>query len=135
MEDTSDAYYTALHRRYEVFERRQRIREKEKLQFERYKMRSRIDLLRNMSIPAWTAVVTTVLSRTPIVETSSIDKTTEESVLDAWAKGREKIKLEGMDWLRNKLVREGEEVMKRYDQLLPSEPKRSVIPSFSPAHC
>ncbi|WWD20411.1 hypothetical protein CI109_104887 [Kwoniella shandongensis] len=108
LEDTSDAYYHLLHRKYEVFERRQRIREKEKLQFERYKMRSRIDLLRNMSKFSWATIVGTILSRSP----------------DEWAKGREKIKEVGVDWLRDRLVREGEEVMKRYEELLPAEQKK-----------
>ncbi|KAK8849781.1 hypothetical protein IAR55_005117 [Kwoniella newhampshirensis] len=108
LEDTSDAYYHLLHRKYEVFERRQRIREKEKLQFERYKMRSRIDLLRNMSKFSWASTVGTILSRCP----------------DEWIKGREKIKEVGVDWLRDRLVREGEEVMKRYEELLPAEQKK-----------
>jgi hypothetical protein len=105
-EDTSDAYYIALHKKYEVFERRQRIREKEKLVHERFKLRSRIDLLRNMSIPAWSAILAAVLSRG-----------------EAWTDGRAKLKDVGMDWLRHRLVSEGLEVMMRYDQLLPVEKK------------
>lgn len=138
VEDTSDAYYASLHRKFEVFERRQRIREKEKLQFERYKMRSRIDLLRGMSAPAWIAVVSTVLSRAPhphpgLVNHSHGDgESASERGLSrvgpggdgVWAKGREKIRVKGVEWLRSKLVREGEEVMKRYDQLLPNESKK-----------
>ena len=88
-----------------MFERRQRVREKEKLNFERYKMRSRVDLLRNMSIPSWTSFVTGLLSRH------------EES----WKAGRARLQQVGLDWLRDRLVKEGLEVMKRYDQLLPVE--------------
>ena len=113
MEDTSDAYYISLHKKYEVFERRQRIREKEKLQFERYKMRSRVDLLRNMNGPGWATVVATVLSRSG-----------SRGELPMWDKGKQKVMEEGMDWLRGKLVREGEEVLRRYDQLLPVESKK-----------
>ena len=105
-EDTSDAYYINLHKRHEVFERRQHIREKEKLMFERYKMRSRIDLLRNMSVPSWTVVVAAVLSRD-----------------EPWESGRAKLGDIGVEWLRHRLVREGLEVMQRYDQLLPVEKK------------
>ena len=105
-EDTSDAYYINLHKRCEVFERRQHIREKEKLMFERYKMRSRIDLLRNMSIPSWSVVVAAVLSRDEL-----------------WVSGRAKLGDVGVEWLRHRLVKEGLEVMKRYDQLLPVEKK------------
>lgn len=110
-EDTSDAYYMALHRKYEIFERRQRIREKEKLIFERYKMRSRIELLRNMSSLSWATVVNTVLSREGD---------------PSWAKGRESLrrKPEGIDWLRERLIKEGKELVKRYDQLLPVETKK-----------
>ncbi len=105
-EDTSDAYYTHLYKRYEVFERRQRIREKEKLQFERYKMRSRIDLLRNMSTHSWAVVVSAVLSRD-----------------EEWTSGRGKLRKVGVGWLRDRLVGEGLEVLRRYDQLLPVEKK------------
>ena len=106
-EETSDAYYISLHRRYEVFERRQRIREKEKLVFERYKMRTRMDLLRNKSPQAWSAVVSAVLSRRE----------------EFWTAGRARLAVEGIDWLRNRLVKEGLEVLERYDQLLPVEKK------------
>lgn len=74
--------------------------------FERYKMKSRIDLLRNMSTHAWAAVVAAVLSRG-----------------EEWTAGRAKVGLAGADWLRSKLVKEGMEVMRRYDQLLPVEKK------------
>ncbi|OCF40680.1 hypothetical protein I317_05529 [Kwoniella heveanensis CBS 569] len=108
-EDTSDAYYMQLHKKYEVFERRQRIREKETLQFERYKMRSRIDLLKNMPKLTWSSVVSTILIRG-----SKID----------WARGKERIKGKGADWLRSQLIKEGEEVMKRFDELLPPEQRK-----------
>lgn len=119
MEDTSDAYYIALHKKCEVFERRQRIREKEKLQFERYKLRSRIDLLKGMSKTSWSAVVSVVLSRSVL----NIGSGNEECE-DRWAKGREKLGREGVDWLRDTLVKEGEELMKRFDQLLPPEHRK-----------
>jgi len=77
--------------------------------FERYKMRSRIDLLKNMSSASWSTVVSTVLSR-------GGDKT--------WTKGREKVGDMGPDWLRSRLVREGRELVRRYDQLLPVEPRK-----------
>lgn len=81
-------------------------------------MRTRIELLRGMSVSAWSAVVWTVLAR--------------EDTSGHWVKGKEKVKTEGVDWLRRRLVREGEEVMRRYDQLLPSDSKRCAR-SFSPA--
>jgi len=43
-----DAHYNQLHKKYETFEKRQRRREKERLQHERYKMKERVDLIRGM---------------------------------------------------------------------------------------
>ncbi|ORY34604.1 hypothetical protein BCR39DRAFT_513576 [Naematelia encephala] len=111
IKDTSDAYYISLHRKYEVFERRQRIREKEKLQFERYKMRSRIDMLRTMPKPAWANVVSAIFART------------DEN--GRWDKGKAKVQQEGTEWLQRRLLKEGAEVMQRYEELLPSEHKKT----------
>ncbi|WRT69825.1 uncharacterized protein IL334_006816 [Kwoniella shivajii] len=108
-EDTSDSYYIHLHRKYETFERRQRIREKEKLQHERYKMKSKIDLLKNMPKLTWSTIISTILNR----------GSSEE-----WLKGKEKIKEKGDEWLKRKLVKEGEEVLKRFEELLPPEQKK-----------
>ncbi|RSH81250.1 uncharacterized protein EHS24_008687 [Apiotrichum porosum] len=110
VEDMSDNYYEQLHRKFEAFERRQRIREREKLQFERYKMRARIELLRNLPGPQWASVVQAILARADN---------------GRWARGRRKLELEGgADWLRRWLIREGQEVLGRYDQLLPNESKK-----------
>ena len=46
--DTSDATYEKRHRKYETFEKRQRLREKEKLKHEQYKLKERIEQLRGM---------------------------------------------------------------------------------------
>lgn len=46
--DTSDAIYEKRHRKYETFEKRQRLREKEKLKHEQYKLKERIEQLRAM---------------------------------------------------------------------------------------
>ncbi|BEI82681.1 hypothetical protein CcaverHIS002_0305490 [Cutaneotrichosporon cavernicola] len=119
-EDTSDAYYEKQHRKFEVFERRQRIRERETLSFERYKMRSRVDHLRALAVPQWAAVVGGVLSRPD----------------GGWDRGRAKLAAEGADWLRRRLIREGRELLNRYDQLLPntaeSKKPRFLDPPDSP---
>ncbi|ODO03565.1 hypothetical protein L198_02413 [Cryptococcus wingfieldii CBS 7118] len=107
-EDTSDAHYAGLHRKFEAFERRQRLREKEKLQFERYKMGNRIELLKQVAKPSWASIVSTILAR----------GTSE------WDAGRKKVEKEGEEWLRERLVKEGREVMKRYDELLPAESRK-----------
>ncbi|KAG8969726.1 hypothetical protein FRC03_001071 [Tulasnella sp. 419] len=51
--DDSDAAYERRHKKYETFEKRQRRREKEKLQHEQYKLKERIDELRSMDISAF----------------------------------------------------------------------------------
>ncbi|OJT11199.1 hypothetical protein TRAPUB_12283 [Trametes pubescens] len=54
--DTSDAAYEKRHRKYETFEKRQRLREKEKLKHEHYKLKERIDQLRAMDSSAFLAL-------------------------------------------------------------------------------
>ncbi|KAI0297587.1 hypothetical protein B0F90DRAFT_880987 [Multifurca ochricompacta] len=51
--DTSDAAYEKRHRKYEAFEKRQRLREKEKLKHEHYKLKERIEQLRALENPAF----------------------------------------------------------------------------------
>ncbi|KAJ4485129.1 hypothetical protein C8R41DRAFT_903805 [Lentinula lateritia] len=54
--DTSDEAYLQRHRKYEKFEKRQRLREKEKLQYEQYKLRERVEQLRAMDYSAFLAL-------------------------------------------------------------------------------
>ncbi|KAG8909117.1 hypothetical protein FRC01_007119, partial [Tulasnella sp. 417] len=54
--DSSDAVYIKRHRKYETFEKRQRLREKETLQYEHFKLRERIDELRSMDASAFSAI-------------------------------------------------------------------------------
>jgi len=89
----------------EAFERRQRIREIDELKFRRHKMNTRIDLLRNLQPAQWTTVVNNVLARS--------------DPNDVWARGRKKLDVVGVDWLRRQLIREGIELLTRYDQLIP----------------
>jgi hypothetical protein len=109
-DDVSDDYYHRLHRRYEAIEKRQRKDERDKIAFERYKMRTRIDLLRSISTSSWSSVVWTVLAR--------------EDPTGLWVKGKRAVQARGVDWLRRRLVKEGEEVMKRYDKMLPGDPRK-----------
>ncbi|EIW86993.1 hypothetical protein CONPUDRAFT_161617 [Coniophora puteana RWD-64-598 SS2] len=51
--DLSDAAYERRHRKYEAFEKRIRLREKEKLKHEQYKLRERIDQLRSFDPSAF----------------------------------------------------------------------------------
>lgn len=54
--DTSDAAYEKRHRKYETFEKRLRLREKEKLKHEHYKLKERIEQLRAMDGSAFLAL-------------------------------------------------------------------------------
>ncbi|KAK7695070.1 hypothetical protein QCA50_002260 [Cerrena zonata] len=62
--DTSDAAYEKRHRKYETFEKRQRLREKEKLKHEQYKLKERIDQLRAMDTSAFLALPASAFSDT-----------------------------------------------------------------------
>ncbi|KAL4253577.1 hypothetical protein ABKN59_003453 [Abortiporus biennis] len=63
--DTSDAAYEKRHRKYETFEKRQRLREKEKLKHEHYKLKERIEQLRAMDFTAFLALPASALSDEP----------------------------------------------------------------------
>ncbi|KDQ63233.1 hypothetical protein JAAARDRAFT_120493 [Jaapia argillacea MUCL 33604] len=62
--DTSDAVYEKRHRKYETFEKRQRLREKEKLKHEQYKLKERIEQLRAMDTSAFLALPASALAPT-----------------------------------------------------------------------
>lgn len=65
MADTSDAAYEKRHRKYESFEKRQRLREKEKLKHEQYKLKERIEQLRAMDTAAFLALPASQFSEPP----------------------------------------------------------------------
>ncbi|TFK41859.1 hypothetical protein BDQ12DRAFT_343853 [Crucibulum laeve] len=63
--DTSDAAYEKRHRKYETFEKRQRLREKEKLKHEQYKLKERIEQLKAMDGAAFLALPASSFSPIP----------------------------------------------------------------------
>ncbi|KAE9398494.1 hypothetical protein BT96DRAFT_940145 [Gymnopus androsaceus JB14] len=63
--DTSDQVYMQRHRKYEKFEKRQRLREKEKLQHEQYKLHERVEQLRVMDHSAFLALPASSFSPRP----------------------------------------------------------------------
>lgn len=73
-------------------------------------MRTRIDLLKSISSGSWSSVVWTVLAR--------------DDPTGSWDKGKVAVKGNGVEWLRRRLVKEGEEVMRRYDSMLPVDPRK-----------
>ncbi|RXK39708.1 hypothetical protein M231_03063 [Tremella mesenterica] len=106
-EDDSDETFILRHRKHEVAEKSMWLREKETLAFERHKLRSRVDLLRNLSEMAWTTLVRTVLSRP-----------------EGWFDAREKVEGEGVEWLRVQVLRSAMKDLKRYDELLPPDSRK-----------
>ncbi|KXN88863.1 hypothetical protein AN958_06733 [Leucoagaricus sp. SymC.cos] len=71
--DTSDVAYERRHRKYETFEKRQRLREKEKLKHEQYKLKERIEQLRVMDASAFLALPASNFSPAPAVLEEEVD--------------------------------------------------------------
>ncbi|KAG5637655.1 hypothetical protein H0H81_003732 [Sphagnurus paluster] len=63
--ETSDAAYEKRHRKYETFEKRQRLREKEKLKHEQYKLKERIEQLRAMDPAAFLTLPDNLFPESP----------------------------------------------------------------------
>lgn len=63
--DSSDAEYEKRHRKYETFEKRQRLREKEKLKHEQYKLKERIEQLRAIDGAAFLSLPQSSFPPTP----------------------------------------------------------------------
>ncbi|CDZ97875.1 hypothetical protein [Phaffia rhodozyma] len=108
-QDTSDEYYTKLHRKYETFEKKQKRLEKEKWAHERYNLKKRIELIKSMEAKSFSALVNAIAEKTSVV-------------------GRPRREVDP-EALREKLLEEAEVVLKRYDLLLPardhSKPRRA----------
>jgi len=71
--DTSDAAYERRHKKYETFERRQRLREKEKLKHEQYKLKERVEQLRIMDASAFLALPASDFSPAPGVQEDDVN--------------------------------------------------------------
>jgi hypothetical protein len=66
--DTSDAMYEKRHRKHEIFEKRQRLREKEKLKHEQYKLKERIEQLTVMDGSAFLGLPAASFSLPPAAD-------------------------------------------------------------------
>ncbi|KAJ3567341.1 hypothetical protein NP233_g6430 [Leucocoprinus birnbaumii] len=71
--DTSDSAYERRHRKYESFEKRQRLREKEKLKHEQYKLKERIEQLRVMDSSAFLALPASDFTPAPGVQEGDVN--------------------------------------------------------------
>jgi hypothetical protein len=80
--DTSDIAYEKRHRKYETFEKRQRLREKEKLKYEQYKLKERIEQLRAMDSPAFLTLPASKFSEPPDVPHTDEHSETDRDLAD-----------------------------------------------------
>ncbi|KAF9225506.1 hypothetical protein BS17DRAFT_602042 [Gyrodon lividus] len=115
--DTSDATYEKRHRKYETFEKRQRLREKEKLKHEQYKLKERIEQLKAMDGSAFLGLPATSFLLPP--ETSEDE--TKISFPGAHINGAA-IYNEG-ERRRQEMLEVASVLEERYRTLLPSEKK------------
>ncbi|KAF8910104.1 hypothetical protein CPB84DRAFT_1635782, partial [Gymnopilus junonius] len=72
--ETSDAAYEKRHRKFETFEKRQRLREKEKLRHEHYKLKERIEQLKGMESSAFMALPASSFTPPPVQAPAELDE-------------------------------------------------------------
>ncbi|KAN0138240.1 hypothetical protein V8E53_004129, partial [Lactarius tabidus] len=110
--DTSDAAYEKRHRKYETFEKRQRLREKEKLKHEQYKLKERIEQLRALEPSAFLHVADSFFAgslHAPPDETG-----TEH---DARPNGNAQVHCDG-EWRKRQILEVANSLEARYRTLL-----------------
>ncbi|KAJ7103220.1 hypothetical protein B0H15DRAFT_811479 [Mycena belliarum] len=117
----ADAVYEKRHRKYETFEKRQRLREKEKLKHEQYKLKERIEQLRGMDNSAFLAAPASSFSPRPGVP---------EVVEDDLGLNGNPAYLEG-ERRRKEMLMNAQSLEERYRVLLP--PERQKKPAQSNA--
>ncbi|CAE6536004.1 unnamed protein product [Rhizoctonia solani] len=97
--DSSDAMYERLHRKPEMLEKRQRRREKDKLEHERYKLKERVEQLRAMDLHHFRGLLPSSHS-TPGTESNH-----------------------ELEAIRSELLAHADDLIRRYDVLLPPDPR------------
>ncbi|QRV94884.1 something about silencing, SAS, complex subunit 4 [Ceratobasidium sp. AG-Ba] len=96
--DSSDAAYERRHRKPEMMEKRQRRREKDKLEHERYKLKERVEQLRTMDLHHFRALLPP--------GTGSVSDSGPE-----------------LEHVRSELLAHADDLIRRYDVLLPPDPR------------
>ncbi|KAJ1302646.1 hypothetical protein OPQ81_002963 [Rhizoctonia solani] len=97
--DSSDAAYERLHRKPEMLEKRQRRREKDKLEHERYKLKERVEQLRAMDLHHFRGLLSS---------SHSAPGTESNHELES---------------VRSELLAHADDLIRRYDVLLPPDPR------------
>ncbi|KAG6337062.1 hypothetical protein ID866_2015 [Astraeus odoratus] len=120
--DTSDAAYEKRHRKYETFEKRQRLREKEKLKHEQYKLKERIEQLRAMDGSAFLTLPTSSFSFPPEGNLDYNHTSVNANGAVAYSEGERR---------RQQMLEVASSLEERYRTLLPSDKKLADLRSAS----
>ncbi|KAG8219553.1 hypothetical protein J3R82DRAFT_504 [Butyriboletus roseoflavus] len=123
--DTSDAAYEKRHRKYEIFEKRQRLREKEKLKHEQYKLKERIEQLKIMDGSAFLGLPAASFSQPPTVNEDKYGVSlsgTQTNVTPIHSEGERR---------RQEMLEVASTLEERYRTLLPSEKKLADLKGAS----
>ncbi|KAL0951600.1 hypothetical protein HGRIS_008278 [Hohenbuehelia grisea] len=124
--DTSDATYEKRHRKYESFEKRVRLREKEKLKHEQYKLKERIEQLRAMDGAAFLHLPTTIFPLPPSAQPAEAPE--EEDEFSSYSNSA--IHVEG-ERRRKEMLDVALQLEDRYRVLLP--PDKPYVKKVAPA--
>lgn len=146
IEDSSDTHYQTLHLRYERYESRARLAERQKMEHGRYKLSIRIEYLEGLSDEVWEGAVVRMMQRGKRVrsvgESKSYvpghdksqradEKVPAEKTLEAiqaeeearsymvtMEAGAALLDILSIPGLKRELIREGKELLARYDRVL-----------------
>lgn len=152
VEDSTDAHYQSLHLRYERYESRARLAERQKMEHGRYKLNIRIEYLEGLIDEVWEGAVMRMMQRGKRVrqaeeehqqqqlngrdegpsqagssngkraETKSLEAIQAEqegkAYMEIMETGAELLKVLTVPGLKRELIREGKELLARYDQIL-----------------
>ncbi|KAF9567801.1 hypothetical protein CPC08DRAFT_519916 [Agrocybe pediades] len=123
--ETSDAAYEKRHRKFETLEKRQRLREKEKLRHEHYKLKERIEQLRVMDSSAFMAAPASYFTPAPPQATAELDELVASQSQYALLNGG-LTHAEG-ERRRKEMLDAAYRLEKRYAYLLPPDRVRKVV--------
>jgi len=121
--DTSDAMYEKRHRKYEIFEKRQRLREKEKLKHEQYKLKERIEQLKVMDGSAFLGLPAASFSLPPPVDEDN------SGVSLSGTQANDTMILDEGERRQQEMLEVASILEERYRTLLPSDKKLADLKS------
>ncbi|KAF9270652.1 hypothetical protein L218DRAFT_1072043 [Marasmius fiardii PR-910] len=128
--DTSDAAYERRHKKYETFEKRVRLREKEKLRHEQYKLHERIEQLRAMEYSAFLSLPASAFSPAPgRIEGDDIEGPGISGLPGAHINGA--AAMNEAERRRQEMLDAAQVIESRYKMLLPPDRVRKVNGSTS----